>query len=255
MSTPHLPAGYARTGLGSAELVSRDWAGDVLRAALQSHGSLYEWAASQGDRDALRGRGIAWATQIAPRGMAPVPVVVRHSRHGGMLAGVTGDVFLRPTRAPRELAAAVRLTAAGVLTPEIIAYAVYPVVGAFARSDVMTRRLPAGMDFPAAWSAGAAPDERTAILDAVAVLLRSLSLAGAHHADLNVKNVYIAGTGTSRTAYALDVDRVSFDAGAQAAARNFARFVRSVRKWNTLHQLGVSDDALVRLASIAWEGT
>jgi 3-deoxy-D-manno-octulosonic acid kinase len=252
VSTSTLPPGYLRSAQGSVELVARDWASGPLCDALRAHGTLFHWAESQADRETLHGRGIAWATTITAPDATPTPVVVRHSRHGGMLAGVTGDLFLRPTRAPHELSAAVRLSTAGVATPEVIAYAVHPVAGAFARSDVMTRRLPPGRDFPAAWSADASPESRQAIIDAVATLLRALSAAGAHHADINIKNVYIAGTGTAATAFALDVDRVSFGGSANAAAQNFARFARSVRKWNALHSLGVGDDALVRLASLAW---
>jgi len=252
VSPSALPPGYVRSAQGAAELIARDWASDVLRDVLRAHRTLFHWAESQGDREALRGRGVAWATTIAPSSAAATPVVVRHSRHGGMFAGVTGDLFLRPTRAPHELSAAVRLAEAGVATPEVIAYAVHPVAGVFARSDVMTRRLPPGRDFPAAWRADASPESRQAIIDAVAALLRALSAAGAHHADINIKNVYIAGTGASATAFVLDVDRVSFGGTADAAARNFARFARSVRKWNERHNLGVGDDALVRLAALAW---
>jgi len=251
VSAVTLPPGYVRSALGAADLVAREWASAALCDALRAHGTLHRWAEARPDREALRGRGVSWATTLTPMSAASVPVVVRHSRHGGALAGLTGDVFLRPTRAPHELTTATRLAAAGVATPEIIAYAVYPLVTSFARSDVMTRRLPSGQDFPAAWSADPSPNARAAIIDAVAALLRALSTAGAHHADINIKNVYIAGDGTSRTAYVLDVDRVSFDAG-DAAAQNFARFARSVRKWNELHALGVGDDALVRLASLAW---
>jgi len=252
VSTNTWPPGYVRSAQGAVELVAREWASGVLSDALRAHGSLFRWAESQADREALRGRGIAWATTITPSAATPIPVVVRHSRHGGLLAGVTGDLFLRPTRAPHELAAAVRLADAVVATPEVIAYAVHPVAGVFARSDVMTRRLPPGRDFPDAWCADASPESRQAIIDAVAALLRALSAAGAHHADLNIKNVYIAGTGASATAFVLDVDRVSFGGTADAAARNFARFARSVRKWNELYNLGVGDDALVRLAALAW---
>jgi hypothetical protein len=134
----------------------------------------------------------------------------------------------------------------------VVAYAVHPVAGLLARSDVMTRRLPAGSDFPAAWRA-ASPAARVPLLEAVAALLRTLSRAGAHHPDLNVKNVYLAADGERFVAYVLDVDRVIFGDASQAAARNVARFVRSTRKWNAQHALGVPDDALMRLASLAWE--
>jgi hypothetical protein len=225
-----------------------------LAAALGRHGSLYQWAAAQQPRDALRGRGVAWAVSLdaGVEGSTHTSVVVRHSRHGGLLAPVRGDVFVRPTRAPRELAASARLTAGGVATPELIAYAVYPFAAALARSDVITRRLPTGRDFPEAWRADDRPVARGALLEAVATLLRALSALGAHHPDLNLKNVYIAGEQAAATAYVLDVDRVRFTNDGQAAARNFARFARSARKWDAEHALGIGDDALVRLAALAW---
>jgi 3-deoxy-D-manno-octulosonic acid kinase len=236
------------------EIVSRDWAAESLRRALGVHGSLYSWAATQPDRTPLRGRGIAWtaALPVGPEPHESTSVVVRHTRHGGLFAWFTGDLFPLPTRAPRELATAVRLAAGGVPTPEIIAYTVHPVASVLARSDVMTRRLPAGRDFPEAWRAHQSPAAQDAVIEAVATLLRALSALGAEHPDLNVKNVYIAGEGAATTAYILDVDRVTFGETSQAAARNFARFARSARKWNDVHGLRVGDDALVRLAALAW---
>lgn len=254
MSTPALPPGYTRSRHASVQLVAREWASETLLQALSAHGSLYQWAASEIQRDELHGRGIAWATSL-PAGAGTqrvTPVVVRHTRHGGAFAALTGDLFPLPTRAPRELQNAARLAAAGVPTPEVVAYTIHPVARLLARSDVMTRRLPEGRDFPDAWRAATAPADQDAMIDAVAVLLRALSDAGALHADLNVKNVYIAGAGASATAYVLDVDRVSFAHTPQVSARNFARFARSVHKWNAQRALGVGDEALVRLASRAW---
>jgi 3-deoxy-D-manno-octulosonic acid kinase len=249
-----LPQGYVRSAHDGIELVSRTWAADALAFALVAHGTLYRWAEAQAAREALRGRGIAWGVTLPAGTDADVrtPVVVRHSRHGGMLASLTGDLFLPPTRAPLELAASARLTEAGVATPEVVAYAVHPVAGALARSDVVTRRLPAGRDFPAAWATHPSVAARATMIEAVAALLRALSRAGAHHPDLNLKNVYLAGDGLAATAYVLDVDRVRFTDDAQAAARNFARFARSARKWDAEQNLGVGDDALVRLAALAW---
>lgn len=252
MSGAALPPGYSRSAAGAVELVVRDWAREALTAAVTAHGSLYHWAGAQADREPLQGRGVAWATTLDTGTPPRTAVVVRHTRHGGLLARWTGDLFARPTRAPLELDTAVRLTDAGVPTPEVVAYAVHPVAGLLARSDVMTRRLPAGSDFPAAWRA-ASPAARVPLLEAVAALLRTLSRAGAHHPDLNVKNVYLAADDERFVAYVLDVDRVIFGDASQAAARNVARFVRSARKWNAQHALGVPDDALMRLASLAWE--
>ena len=236
------------------DVVSLDWAVAALSQALRSHGSLFAWAAAQTARHELRGRGVAWATSLpaGAGGQASTAVVVRHTRHGGLFAAVTGDLFPRPTRAPRELATAVRLAACGVPTPDVIAYAIHPVAGVLARSDLMTRRLPAGCDLPDAWRAAPSAAARDAIIDAVAILLCALSASGAQHADLNVKNVYIAGEGAAATAYVLDVDRVRFVNGSHVAARNFARFARSARQWNAERGLDLGDDALVRLAARSW---
>ncbi len=235
-------------------LVARDWATAALTQAMAQHGSLFHWAAAQTTRDPLHGRGVAWGTVLpaGAGGQPNTPVVVRHTRHGGLFAGVTGDLFAMPTRAPRELSTAVQLASAGVMTPEVIAYAVHRVAGVLARSDVMTRRLPEGRDLPDAWRAAPPGDARDAIIDAVATLMRALSSCGAQHADLNVKNVYVASEGAAVTAYVLDVDRVTFMNDPHVSAQNFARFARSARKWNALHALDFDDSALVRLATLAW---
>lgn len=236
------------------DIVARDWAAAALAQALAAHASLFRWAAAQPTRVELRGRGVAWATAL-PAGagtQASTPVVVRHTRHGGLFATLTGDLFTLPTRAPRELVTSVRLAECGVPTPEVIAYAIHPVAGILARSDIMTRRLPDGEDLPVAWRAARSPGVRDTLIDAVATLLRAMSACGAQHADLNVKNVYVAGEGTTTTAYVLDVDRVRFVQDGQVAARNFARLAHSARRWNVEHDLDFGDDALVRLASLAW---
>lgn len=241
--------GYVPVEVHGYEVVTRDWAASAIVAALAA-GTLHEWAAQQSRREEMRGRGIIYSVELAT---TPVtPVVVRRNRHGGLLHGLTGEYFLRPTRAPFELATSLRLAAAGIPTPEVIAYAVYPAVGIFARSDVMTRRLPMGDDFPAAWQNGTNID-REMILVAAAHLLKSLAHAGAWHADLNLKNIYIAGNGSDLTAYLLDVDRVTFPVGCDIEARNLERLVRSARKWRVRWGLDFDEDSLERLAGYTKE--
>ena len=97
-------------------------------------------------------------------------MVVRHSRHGGLLAPVTGDRFLAPTRAPQELATSLRLIDAGVSTPEIIAYAVYSAGGPFRRSDIATREVEGGRDLAALLGDPAARRDVPEVFDATARL-------------------------------------------------------------------------------------
>ena len=173
------------------------------------------------------------------------------------LASLTTDRFLAPTRAPQELEASLRLCEAGVPTPEIIAYALYPAGPLLARSDVATILVPDSFDLAAVLTG---QDERLRIdaLDATAALLRALAAAGAHHPDLNIKNVLLARApeGGLR-AYVLDVDRVAFGqpGRARTGVANFGRLVRSARKWRELYGARIGEEELERVAreaGVAW---
>lgn len=220
------PPGYARLALAQGHAVVREALVAALRSALANGATLHDWAGMQPGARAMQGRGVAWAVAL-PEG---TPVVVRHNRHGGLLAPLTGDRFRTPTNAPRELAIALRLEEAGVATPEVIAYAVYPAGPLLARSDVATREVEGAEDLGGLLARTAPGDEaRTRAYDAVAALVATLARAGARHHDLNAKNVLLAGDATR--ALVLDVDRVTFgDAPRAALDANLARLVRSLRK-------------------------
>src|SRR4029434_11188989 len=93
------PAGYTRFVLSGADVVALGACAEAVRRAVGDR-SLYDYAATHPGRRALRGRGVAYAVTLPDE---ETRVVVRHSRHGGLLAPVTGDRFLPPTRAPHEL--------------------------------------------------------------------------------------------------------------------------------------------------------
>jgi 3-deoxy-D-manno-octulosonic acid kinase len=242
-----LPPGYEAIEIRGARVAALASLAAPVKVALTG-GTLYDWAAGRAGALALAGRGTAWSTTL-PNG---TEVVVRHSRHGGLLAPLTGDLFLPPSRAPQELATAVRLARAGVATPEVAVVAVYPALGVFCRADVATRTL-RGSDFPAAWRAAADEPARHAILDATATLLRAMQRAGAAHPDLNLKNVFLTGSGSNLTAFVLDVDRIAFGAADDptVAGRNIARMVRSARKWRAQWGLQIGEDHILRLAAAA----
>lgn len=246
------PAGYVSLFVHGRRVLARDWAAEAICGAV-AKGTLYEWAAAQKNPDMMRGRGISYGVDLpAGTASASTAVVVRRNRHGGLLRFLTGEHFLLPTRAPLELATAVRLERAGIPTPEVVACVVYPVAGFFGRSDVMTRRLPKGDDLPAVWR-DADPPSREALIVEVARLLRSLAQAGAWHADLNLKNVYVAAGLDGPQAYLLDVDRVTFPGTADVATRNYERLARSARKWRDRWGLDFDEEALVKLRALALE--
>jgi 3-deoxy-D-manno-octulosonic acid kinase len=248
-----LPEGYIQLTINNCQAVACTWAAPAL-SALLAEGTLHEWAAAQPDREVMHGRGVNYGVML-PAGRETgetTPVVVRRNRHGGIFAALTGEYFQLPTRAPLELENSLRLAAAGINTPEVIAFALYPVFMNFVRCDVLTRRLAHGGDLPDVWrSADAAA--RSAMLAAVATLLRALARAGARHEDLNLKNIYIAGHGSALTAYLLDVDRVSFPMSGDIARPNFNRLARSARKWRSSWGLDFDENSIKKLAELSRE--
>ena len=241
-----VPAGYEQARVGSAYVVARKAQLDAVCSTL-AEGTLYEYAARHPHARPLAGRGIAYAAPL-PNGEQ---VVVRHNRHGGLLAPITGDRFLAPTRAPRELAAALRLTAHGVRTPEIVAYVVYEAGPLLRRSDVASREVPDSADLAAVLTSGAEAEQRAA-LAATTSLIALLSACGARHHDLNVKNVLLAPRASGApTAYVLDVDRVEFGrpGDSRVTEGNLERFMRSARKWRALHGARIDESELARIAA------
>jgi hypothetical protein len=223
------PAGYVRVAAGRRVAVAREAHADDARRML-ADGSLYEAAARDLAARLLQGRGVAYAVALP---VTRVRAVVRHNRHGGLLEPLTRDLFLSPTRAPHELAVALRLGALGVPTPDVLMYGVAPAALLFRRADVVTREIDAGRDLAAFMARETADDERAAAWAATRSLVRAMNGAGVRHHDLNVKNVLLAPSDGGLVAYLLDVDRVTFGArgSAEIARANAARLLRSARKW------------------------
>jgi hypothetical protein len=240
------PAGYIQFAVGKAHVVCAEHLGDSLRVAMRE-ATLYQYAERHPRARALAGRGVAYAVSLpgdADR------VVVRHNRHGGMLASLTGDLFRPPTRAPLELRIAERLRDLGVPTPRVLAYATYAAVAGFQRADVATREVSGGADLSAALMSDDA-NVRMRGLRAAANLVAALDRARVRHHDLNVKNILIRPPmGDAAEALVLDVDRVEFTAaGRPTLEANLARLLRSARKWQSRHGARVTDDELAEFAS------
>ena len=202
-----VPPGYVSLSEGGTEGALLATLEKPLRAAIAG-GSFYGYASHHPQSRSFAGRGVAYAVPL-PDG--EVNVVVRRSRHGGLLAPLTGDRFLGATRAPHELETSLTLARRGVPTPEVIAYATYPVSGIFRRADVVTREVPHAKDLLAVLS-GEDQAAKEAWPLAVAALLQALYRAGARHPDLNVKNILLAKDASAGwEAVVINVDRVWFD--------------------------------------------
>jgi hypothetical protein len=229
MGSDDAPAGFVRITAGGRVAVTLETHVEDAQRML-AMGSLYEAAARDPAARPLQGRGVAYAVSLPA---TRTPAVVRHNRHGGLLAPLTRDLFLPPTRAPRELELALRLHALGVPTPAVLMYGTSPAPFVFRRADVVTREITGGRDLSTFMMPDALPGERAAAWEATRQLVRAMNGAGARHHDLNVKNVLLAPSESGLVAFLLDVDRVTFGVpDSSAVARgNAERLLRSARKW------------------------
>ena len=242
MRDANAPAGFVKFTAGRAEVVCAPHVADAFRLALAA-GTLYEYAEKHPRARSIAGRGVVYAV--------PLPgdvedAVIRHNRHGGLLAPITGDVFRTPTFAPRELEISERLHDDGVPTPRMLGYVRYDVVPGFQRADVATREVKNSFDLSAALMSDDAAHRSRAIA-AAADLVVTLGVIGARHADLNVKNILLREEAGTLRAMVLDVDRVVFGEPEIVYDLNLERLLRSARKWQTVHGARVTKGELDEL--------
>lgn len=232
--------GYARLTTPRARGITLENYRFTLESILATE-TLYDFAARQPDARKFRGRATVYAIEL-PNGCGPA--VVRRSMRGGWLSSLHTDLFLPPTRALRELVTSLRLRSAGVATPEVIAFAVYRVGAIFRRSDVITREIQ-GEDLGSILAGASSEERRQVSLETAAALVASLSLAGAHHSDLNLRNILVSGD----VAHILDVDRIRFHFPGDpiVLSANIARLKRSLRKRRDLDKLPIDESEIVAL--------
>ncbi|MGQ0537680.1 MAG: lipopolysaccharide kinase InaA family protein [Gemmatimonadaceae bacterium] len=253
-----LPEGYVRLELeahgggsaGVTRAVVLQACADAVRGVLEG-GSLYEWARAQPDRREYVGRGPAFGVSLP--GCEP-RLVVRRARHGGVLAPLLGDVFVAPTRAPRELVVTLFLRRLGIATPLVLAYATYRAGPLLRRADVATTEVPNATPLSICLAQGTEPPARVAAWQAAVALLRRLTAAGVWHPDLNAANILLQRSESgSLAAVLLDVDRVRFSVPGdpQLAGANVERLLRSIRKGASRGTLAVDASELTAFTADA----
>ena len=163
-----------------------------------------------------------------------VRVIVRRYRHGGFLAGLTGDRFLGNGRFLREFELGRAAWAAGVPTARPVAVGWHG--GALrARGFIATLEISGARDLLDFFAKPVPEPRRIAAARAVARAVRSLHDTGIRHADLHLKNLLVgegeAGRGV--LAWVIDLDRARRAGGPlpqQGRTANLARLYRSVEK-------------------------
>lgn len=244
-----LPTSVVTRRLKGADVTAPAALVDTLSAIISEHRTLYEWASAQPQPRALRGRAPVYVAEL-PDGAETV--VVRHAWHGGLLAPLTGDRFLRPTRAPIELSMSERLRRANIPSTIVLGYARYDLWQGFCRVDVISRFIPNAFDLGMI-VAGLVPEiSRDEALGATHKLLIRLADAGVVHPDLNVKNVLLVRSKNAElTAMVIDVDVVRWHergARGEVMQANVNRLARSIRKWRTHFGCDISDVMIDRFS-------
>lgn len=240
MSLSVVLLGYAKVRVAGA----RGLVIDQCRAAVEdvlATETLYEHASRQPGARRYEGRAPAYGIKL---GDMCGDVVVRHAMRGGALARSGSDLFLPPTRGLREVINSLRLRVAEVPTPEVVAFLTYRAGPLLRRGDVATREIPGSHDLSVVLREMPAGSDRDACLRAAVDLLGSLARAGAHHPDLNARNILVTWDSIEGArAHVLDVDRIRFHipGDPMVARANAGRLERSLRKLRGLGELTVSD--------------
>lgn len=243
--------GYAKINVGAARgLVSEPCVRSV--ESVLATETLYAWAARQPDARSFKGRAPAYAVKLGECGN----VVVRHAMRGGLLGKTGSDLFMPPTRGLRELVNSLRLRLGGVATPEVVAIVSYRAGPLLRRGDVATREIPDSHDLSIVLREVADDGHRGACLRATGHLLSAMSRAGAHHPDLNARNVLITWDGPEGAkAHILDVDRIRFHVpGDPMVGRaNLERLGRSLRKLRDRNETTFAQSDIETIARAASE--
>lgn len=245
--------GYARFKINGARGLVLESCQSAIEGIL-AVSTLYEFASTQAEARSYKGRTTAYGVALA-NGCGNV--VVRHAMRGGLLGKTGSDLFFPPTRGLRELINSLRLRLTGVPTPEVVAFVSYPAGQVLRRSDVATREIPDSHDLSVVLREMDTQEHREACLKAVGKLLARLARSGAHHPDLNARNVLITwDTPGGAGAHVLDVDRIRFHVSGDpmVATANLNRLERSLRKLREREQLPVSDSDIAVIRSAAAAG-
>ncbi len=190
-----------------------------------------QWLEAQGlIEGTAQGRAAAWFIRLKDE-----QLVLRHYRRGGLPARFSKDRFLwiglRRSRPWRELSVLSRLHALGLPVPVPIAGRVQKKTVSYT-ADIITRRIPGARslaDFMLASYFGDTHDQnaRDEVWRETGRVIRAFHAIGAHHADLNVRNILVD---EQRKVWLIDWDRGRLNAGAAIQNRSMARLRRSLSR-------------------------
>lgn len=164
----------------------------------------------------------------------------KRALHGGLLGPALGGVYVGHGRIEATARAAVRLRAAGVPTPDVIAAGWRRVAGPLCALALFTEAIPGSSVHEQLLANPRQAARRRVILRAAGETVRRMHDAGFLHADLNLANLLVeAGAGGTRV-HIVDLDRGRFmvGLGPREALGNLRRLIRSWEKFIGSHVRG-----------------
>jgi 3-deoxy-D-manno-octulosonic acid kinase len=162
-------------------------------------------------------------------------VVLRRYQHGGLLGGLTGSLYLGPSRAVSELHVTARAEALGAPVPHVLCLALWPAAGPFWSALIGTREERSARDLlEALLAVSDSPSARRLLLREVGAAVRKLHDAGVDHRDLQLHNILVVEEGGERRIVVVDLDRAVYHPNGALSprlrARNLGRLTRSAVK-------------------------
>jgi tRNA A-37 threonylcarbamoyl transferase component Bud32 len=163
-------------------------------------------------------------------------MVVRRYSHGGLLRGITRDLYLFGSRSFRETALTEEIRTSGIPTVQPVGAIHHRVFPFFYRASILSLEIPSATDL-AQYLQGVGPHPSVEILPAkrkvirsAGLLLRQFHRSGFFHADLQLKNFLVAGN----SLFLIDFDRSyrKEKLSNSEVVKNLLRLNRSAEKWN-----------------------
>lgn len=200
-----LPPGFLQLTVRGGYLLAREHLAAWASERIQIHGSLERFAQQQPQARAIRGRGPAYRIPLESGGFG----LVRKLRHGGMLAGITADRFIKRgvPRPINELLTSAYLRGRGIDTPEVLVACVYAGTGYY-RGEVMRAFLSDCTDLAEFLSDLEQPEAlREQAVAAAAALAARLAHSGVCHTDFNARNILVRPQGNTLTVQVIDLEK------------------------------------------------
>ncbi len=206
-------------------VLDRAYTADLIRLRLADPGVRRSLFA----RAPRRGRGTAPSVELN----ATTSVVLRRYRHGGLLARLTGALFLGVQRPLRELNVTSRAEASGAPVPHVLCLVLWPVLGPLWSAVIGTREERPAEELLTTLRASSEAQASIPLARKVGAAIRKLHDAGVEHRDLQLRNILVAGNDEQRMVV-VDLDRAIFHryglVPARSRARNLGRLARSAVK-------------------------